>query len=112
MRCSYGHYKDRSPGQLGPARRRLGIPADRPGVLLISQYLARYAWLGYSQPVCGYYPQYTSTAGLVPACRGGRADSERCPNNLIALHPQHYEILHGPIGETVANWLSFGLIAG
>ena len=32
--------------------------------------------------------------------------------SLIALHPSYYDLLHGPIGETVANWISFGLIAG
>jgi exosortase/archaeosortase family protein len=32
--------------------------------------------------------------------------------SLIALHPHYYHIIHGPVGENVANWLSFGLIAG
>jgi hypothetical protein len=30
---------------------------------------------------------------------------------LIGLHPGYYDIIHGPPGETVAYWLSIGLIA-
>jgi hypothetical protein len=31
--------------------------------------------------------------------------------SLIGLHPNYYDVLHGPLGSTVANWLSMGLIA-
>jgi hypothetical protein len=31
--------------------------------------------------------------------------------SLIGLHPNYYDLLHGPVGGTVANWLSMGLIA-
>jgi len=31
--------------------------------------------------------------------------------SLVGLHPEFYDIIHGPPGETVANWLSIGLIA-
>jgi hypothetical protein len=30
--------------------------------------------------------------------------------SLIGLHPNYYDLLHGPLGSTVANWLSLGLI--
>ena len=30
--------------------------------------------------------------------------------SLIALHPDYYDLLHGPLGASVANWLSLGLI--
>jgi hypothetical protein len=30
--------------------------------------------------------------------------------SLIALHPDYYDMLHGPLGSSVANWLSLGLI--
>jgi hypothetical protein len=30
--------------------------------------------------------------------------------SLIGLHPEHYQVIHGEPGETVANWLSLGLI--
>ena len=30
--------------------------------------------------------------------------------SLIGLHPNYYDMLHGPLGSTAANWLSLGLI--
>ena len=30
--------------------------------------------------------------------------------SLIGLHPEHYQAIHGEPGETVANWISLGLI--
>ena len=32
--------------------------------------------------------------------------------SLIGLHPEYYDLLHGPVGAGFANWMSFGLIAG
>jgi exosortase/archaeosortase family protein len=31
---------------------------------------------------------------------------------LIGLYREHYDLLHGPIGETVANWLTLAAILG
>ena len=31
--------------------------------------------------------------------------------SLIGLHPEYYDLLHGPVGAGLANWLSLGLIA-
>ena len=30
---------------------------------------------------------------------------------LIGLHPEYYDLLHGPVGAGLANWVSLGLIA-
>ena len=30
--------------------------------------------------------------------------------SLMALQPEHYEVLHGPIGAALANWLTTGVI--
>jgi exosortase/archaeosortase family protein len=32
--------------------------------------------------------------------------------SLIGLYQQHFDLLHGPVGATVANWLSFAAIIG
>jgi hypothetical protein len=32
--------------------------------------------------------------------------------SLIGRYPQHYELLHGPVGATVANWLTLALMVG
>jgi hypothetical protein len=32
--------------------------------------------------------------------------------SLIGLYPGHFELIHGPIGATVANWLIFGVTVG
>jgi len=93
--------------------------ADGSGYLLIAQgcssfhnvSLAMLGWVTTSQFVGTTHSIYRQlrwcllAGAAVLTVNVGRI-------SLIALHPSYYDLLHGPIGETVANWISFGLIAG
>jgi exosortase/archaeosortase family protein len=91
--------------------------ANGPGYLMIGQAcssfhnisLAILASVTVSQIVGG-----TSSLGQLGWCLLACA-SVLAVNvmriSLIGLHPNYYDVLHGPLGSTVANWLSMGLIA-
>jgi exosortase/archaeosortase family protein len=93
--------------------------ADGSGYLLIAQgcssfhnvSLAMLGWVTVSQFVGTTHSIYQQLRWCLLA--GAAVLTVNVVRiSLIALYPSYYDLLHGPIGETVANWISFGLIAG
>jgi len=91
--------------------------ADRSGYLMIAQpcssfhniSLAILAWVTASQ-VVGRKCNVGQWGWGLLACASVLAVNV-IRISLIGLRPEHYDIIHGPPGEIVANWLSLGLIA-
>ena len=100
---------DRAPRQLGPAGERAGISHDRAGLLLLSQYLSRDSRFGYANQMVGVTRSVAQLGWCLLACASVLAVNV-IRISLIGLHPNYYDMLHGPLGSTAANWLSLGLI--
>jgi len=91
--------------------------ADGSGYLMIAQAcssfhnisLAVLAWVTASQ-IAGTTRSMGQLGWCLLACASVLAVNV-VRISLIGLHPEYYDIIHAPPGETVANWLSIGLIA-